>query len=275
MAATLRRVGTTVEVATPFDPLFIAGLKAQIPSAARTWRKPVWIVDGNYFDIVHALCVDAFGPATVTGDPTVGVQPETRRVLIEYLARVKDDGFALGWANGGWTLRLSEFTLRAFFEDIWVRNGKRTPTLYSELGIRRDAGADEIMRAYRRAAFTWHPDRCTEPDAKERFIQIKHAFDTLSDPAVRAKYDAGLRLQEANVVASLDRRVPSTMSQLGFAPPVRCGRVSCTGVQGVRFDVEAIHAWDDDILQVAHLKLIRVAYWPAGAKSFETRWEVL
>lgn len=36
----------------------------------------------------------------------------------------------------------------------------------------------------------WHPDKCEHPDAKERFQLIQEVYETLSDPAKRAEYDA-------------------------------------------------------------------------------------
>lgn len=59
--------------------------------------------------------------------------------------------------------------------------------LYEVLGVPRDATPDQIKKAYRHLAKTHHPD--TGGDA-EAFRRISHAFEVLSDPARRAKYDA-------------------------------------------------------------------------------------
>jgi curved DNA-binding protein len=61
---------------------------------------------------------------------------------------------------------------------------------YSVLGVARDASADEIQRAYRKLARTYHPDVNKDPSAEERFKQISEAYDVLSDPATRERYDA-------------------------------------------------------------------------------------
>jgi hypothetical protein len=50
---------------------------------------------------------------------------------------------------------------------------------YEILGVTRDATPAEIKRAYRRKALEFHPDRSTDPDAHEKFIQINEAYDFL------------------------------------------------------------------------------------------------
>src|SRR5437016_6110929 len=61
---------------------------------------------------------------------------------------------------------------------------------YSVLGVSRDASADEIQSAYRKLARTYHPDVNKDPAAEERFKRISEAYDVLSDPNTRRRYDA-------------------------------------------------------------------------------------
>jgi curved DNA-binding protein len=61
---------------------------------------------------------------------------------------------------------------------------------YETLGVSRDATADEIQRAYRQLARTYHPDVNKDPAAEERFKEISEAYDVLSDPETRRRYDA-------------------------------------------------------------------------------------
>ena len=62
---------------------------------------------------------------------------------------------------------------------------------YSVLGVRRDAGPDEIKRAYRRLARELHPDVNPDPRTQERFKEITQAYEVLSDPEKRQMYDMG------------------------------------------------------------------------------------
>jgi curved DNA-binding protein len=61
---------------------------------------------------------------------------------------------------------------------------------YEVLGVSRDANADEIQRAYRRLARQYHPDVNKDPAAEDRFKEISEAYDVLSDPDTRRRYDA-------------------------------------------------------------------------------------
>ncbi|WGL50800.1 DnaJ C-terminal domain-containing protein [Nocardioides sp. BP30] len=61
---------------------------------------------------------------------------------------------------------------------------------YEVLGVARDADPADIQRAYRRLARQNHPDVNKQTGAEERFKEIAEAYDVLSDPELRRRYDA-------------------------------------------------------------------------------------
>jgi curved DNA-binding protein len=61
---------------------------------------------------------------------------------------------------------------------------------YDALGVSRNASQDEIQRAYRKLARQYHPDVNKDPAAEDRFKEVSEAYDVLSDPETRKKYDA-------------------------------------------------------------------------------------
>ncbi|BAY12137.1 chaperone DnaJ protein [Calothrix sp. NIES-2098] len=67
---------------------------------------------------------------------------------------------------------------------------------YEILGVSRDADKEEIKQAYRRLARKYHPDVNKEPGAEERFKEINRAYEVLSEPEMRERYN---RFGEAGV----------------------------------------------------------------------------
>jgi molecular chaperone DnaJ len=60
---------------------------------------------------------------------------------------------------------------------------------YEVLGLSRNAGPDDIKKAYRQAALKFHPDRNKAPDAERHFKEAAEAYEVLSDPERRQRYD--------------------------------------------------------------------------------------
>jgi curved DNA-binding protein len=61
---------------------------------------------------------------------------------------------------------------------------------YDVLGVGRNASPDELQRAYRKLARTYHPDVNKDPGAEDRFKEVSEAYDVLSDLETRRRYDA-------------------------------------------------------------------------------------
>ncbi len=64
--------------------------------------------------------------------------------------------------------------------------------LYKTLGVSKKATDEEIKKAYRKLARTYHPDRNPDDaEAEEKFKEVSAAYDVLSDPEKRKEYDEG------------------------------------------------------------------------------------
>jgi len=82
---------------------------------------------------------------------------------------------------------------RAFAANRWRK--MRDP--YSLLGVKRDAGADEIKAAWRSKAKSLHPDHNQDdPNAAKRFTEVGQAYDLLKDPERRRRFDQSFDTQQ-------------------------------------------------------------------------------
>src|SRR5258708_17702983 len=60
---------------------------------------------------------------------------------------------------------------------------------YKTLGVKQDATAADIKKAYRKLARQFHPDINTSADSSKKFKEVNEANEVLSDPEKRKKYD--------------------------------------------------------------------------------------
>ncbi|KAF2267852.1 TPR-like protein [Lojkania enalia] len=75
--------------------------------------------------------------------------------------------------------------------ELELKKSKRKD-YYKILGVSKDAGEQDIKKAYRKLAIVHHPDKNPDdPEAENRFKEIQEAHETLSDPQKRARYDSG------------------------------------------------------------------------------------
>jgi curved DNA-binding protein CbpA len=100
-------------------------------------------------------------------------------------------------------------------------------TYYERLGVDADAPEEEIENAWREAAKKYHPDVNDSPEASEKFKQKREAYEVLSDPAERERYD---RLGHEAYEASQDGFDESTAN--GHQQSTTGHRANQTGATG-------------------------------------------
>ncbi len=79
----------------------------------------------------------------------------------------------------------------AFFPIVVVLSKEKN--FYDILELRKDASGEKIRKQYRNLAKQYHPDKNDSPSAKEKFIEITKAYETLGDDSKKREYDESLR----------------------------------------------------------------------------------
>jgi molecular chaperone DnaJ len=81
---------------------------------------------------------------------------------------------------------------------------------YGILGVDKNTSADEIKKAYRKLSKQYHPD--VNPEGAERFKEISEAYDTLSNPDKKQKYDNPM----SNMFGGGDDSIEDLLKHMGF-----------------------------------------------------------
>ena len=278
MTVSIEAVDGMLAFRTPYNPMLVDTLKLNVPATDRKWDKvgKVWLIDPAHGRRLQDLAEDFYGTRPALPVMNTGALAVAMRILeVRYLGRVKqrggDDESAFAWVDRGWNAVFPKAPLQAWF-GAESRPGEAA-TLYSVLGLKREAAALDVKAAWKRLARQWHPDTCREPDAVGQFRAIKEAYDELSDAGKRARYDAGLAL-EASLRRQVDEYGSATLVEAlavqEWAPPLRCGYVLANGVAKLgRFVVSEILDWKDITRDDG---AVLVSSWPNGADMFTEAW---
>jgi molecular chaperone DnaJ len=156
---------------------------------------------------------------------------------------------------------------------------------YEILGVSRSADKDELKKAYRRLARKYHPDVNKEAGAEERFKEINRAYEVLSEPETRARYDrfgeagvagAGAGFQDMGDVGGFADIFESIFSGFGGMGGQTTGRRRTGPIRGddLRLDLklgfkEAIFGGEKEI-KIPHLESCQVCEG-TGAKPGTSR----
>lgn len=265
------------KIVMPYLQSFVDELKLSVPASHRTYSKDerCWLVSAQYGKMIGTLIEKFFGQS-IDVPPIVANTAVSKILKIYYIGRCKQRGgesSAFGWSQmpgelfPGWNVVFPEKVLRSWFEpDFGSPERPSETTYYQTLGIQMAANPDEIKSAYRRMVRQWHPDVCKEPDAAEVFMKIQKAFEILSNPKMRGRYDAGLKLEQA--AGKTDKPAKQSVSE--YRAPLRCGLIlaDCTEL-GNRLTVQKIKAWQDIVSPAGK---VLVTSWPMGANEPVLSW---
>lgn len=271
--------GSGYKVVTPYNGGFITALKNTVPAASRVYDRNTrcWDVSAQYSRDVVGLIHTYFGE-TVTISVT-SAKPLLGIIEVLYLGKTKDRGngqkTAFGWSGDGWNVIFPENVLKAWFDpslaDTEQKSKKpKTTTYYETLSIRENATAEDIKKGYRRMVLQWHPDVCKDPDANEVFLGIQKAYEILSNPKTKARYDVGLKMASTVKAEKPEDPLEKMMEQLPYRAPLKCGNLLCEYIAlGMKKSVSKILQWEDIYNEQGK---VLVSSWKMGDEEPTLNW---
>lgn len=292
-----------LRLTSPYDPGFLTAMKMAIPASARRWdgQRKQWIIDPAHGAALVREISTFYGVAlALPGGAAAPPQSLTEIIQLAYLGgcREREDktisasGYTLGNRNAkAPDLVFPEAALKAWFDGEGGISGAETSraqpappaSLYRVLCVPADVDTPALKTAYRRMARQTHPDVNKEPDAAEQFRRVQAAYDVLSDPLRRRKYDAGLKLEalakreqeQEQRSRPLETSVGALAAHLSalygreYRAPLRCGLLLVTGVRRLgRVHVERVLSWQD-LIQGGR---VLVSSWPQDATVWREDW---
>ncbi|XP_049848916.1 uncharacterized protein LOC126316930 [Schistocerca gregaria] len=116
---------------------------------------------------------------------------------------------------------------------------------YAILGVLQNASDQEIKSAFLRRAKEFHPDvNKHDPDAKNKFIKIKEAYEILSNTSKRTNYDSMLRCRSS---PASSREFTSRSAENNYGRQQQTYRRPSYGYARTRSSWNRQHAWQNDI----------------------------
>jgi hypothetical protein len=262
---------------SPYHSGLVAALKMAVPASSRRWdnTNKRWLVASQYQGDLVRITKDVLGESPLVQQPITAPKPvsEMRILQVLYIGACKerDDSTisAYAFCDNDWSVVFPQSVLTDWFLAEDQPTPQATKTYYAALNVRRDADETEVKKAYRQMAKRYHPDVNRDPDAPEMFKRIQAAYEVLSSPLQRRKYDAGLQL-EASLSQSKQKDFFATLSLDSYRPPLRCGWIMCEGMQSLgRFHVSKIINWQDIVNSAGQ---VMVTSWKMGDDKFTTAW---
>lgn len=254
--------GNDYAVKAPYSQAFVNLLKVTVPAEHRSFDRDskAWIVERSYAEACLVNIVfEVFGEKPELPELKSVNQEAKYSFQLDYVGIPKERAgqagkTALGFSKGQWRVVFEELILKKWFEEGSEKSGFEE-TLFSLLLCNQNSTDQEIKSGYRRLARQWHPDVNREPEASEMFKKISNAYQILSDPQKRARYQAGLEFERESDKSSRS---------------LRCGFLTVTGnVQVGRLRVSQILSWQDVMNEQG---LTMVTSWNRELNAIDYQW---